>query len=333
MNKIVLKGADISEFNGVIDFNKINKNLDFVIIRCGFGSDFAHQDDAYFERNVTECEKLNIPYGVYLYSYADTKEKALSEAKHVLRLLKDKNPLCGVWYDVEDKIMPEDKKLLSEICAIFCEEIEKSGFYAGIYANLSWFNKRFIKEKIAPYDKWVAQWNETDDMKEAHGMWQYTENGKIEGLNGDFDLNYAYKNYPEIIKNMNEKRSFKVRIKAKGGLNIRKGPGTDYNIIGVLSDGSIVKVVSTENGWGKLLGGGYISMNYTEKYEEILPGEYILNGENDFIDAKEKGDDNSETILKIKEGKRVKVIEANENYAKININNEVFIPTKNLKKA
>jgi len=335
MNKAILKGADISEFNGALDFEVIKENLDFVILRCGFGSDYLNQDDEYFERNAKECEKLGIPYGVYLYSYADTKAKALSEAKHVLRLIKDKTPLCGVWYDVEDKIMPTDKNLLSDICALFCEEIEKNGHYVGIYANLSWFNTRFVKEKIAPYDKWLAQWNEKDEMEEAHGMWQYTSKGKINGLNGDFDLNVAYKNYPEIIKNMYEKQSFRVRIKAKGGLNIRKGPGTEYNITGALSDGRVVKVISASNGWGKLLTGGYISMNYTEKYEDLSPGEYILTAENEseFIEGKEKGDNKSETILKIKEGKKVNVTAADEYYAKISISEEVFVPTQNLKKA
>ena len=74
-------------------------------------------------------------------------------------------------------------------------------------------------------------------------------------------------------------------------------------------------------------------MNYTEKYVEILPGDYILTGENDFIDAKEKADEKSETIFKIKSGTKVKVIEATENYTKINISEEVYVPNGNLKKA
>lgn len=206
----ILKGPDISVFNGLVDFTKIKDKYDFVILRCGYGSDFVSQDDENFLRNALECEKLNIPYGVYLYSYADTKEKALSEAKHVLRLIKDRDISFGVWYDLEDKILPENKELLSDIAVTFLEEIENSGYYAGIYASLYFFNNRFNKKKIAPYDKWVAQWNNEDNFKEPHGIWQFTSKAEIEGLSGNFDMNLAYKNYPEITKDLKGNDKFPI---------------------------------------------------------------------------------------------------------------------------
>lgn len=210
--KEIMRGPDISVHNGLIDFNKIKDKYGFVLIRCGYGGNYVHQDDEYFLRNAEECEKLNIPYGVYLYSYADTKEKALSEAKHVLRLIKGRKISFGIWYDMEDKTLPEDKDLLSDIAVTFLEEIESQGHYCGIYASKYFFENRFIKEKIAPYDKWVALWNKEDTFKEAHGMWQFTSKAKIEGLEGDFDMNIAYKNYPEIIKNMENKEIYPKEI-------------------------------------------------------------------------------------------------------------------------
>ena len=77
------KGIDVSVHNGKIDWQKVkNDGIDFAIIRCGYGQNMTSQDDVYWEYNVSECERLGIPYGVYLYSYANTLAKAKSEAQH-----------------------------------------------------------------------------------------------------------------------------------------------------------------------------------------------------------------------------------------------------------
>ena len=69
----VKKAVDISHHNGVVNFEKLKKAVDYVIIRCGYGQDRVSQDDKQWERNVRECERLGIPYGVYLYSCAKNK--------------------------------------------------------------------------------------------------------------------------------------------------------------------------------------------------------------------------------------------------------------------
>lgn len=87
------KGIDVSEHNGKIDWKKVKADgIDFAIIRCGYGMDDPEQDDDYWEYNVSECERLGIPYGVYLYSYADSTTRASKEADHTLRLLEGHNP-------------------------------------------------------------------------------------------------------------------------------------------------------------------------------------------------------------------------------------------------
>ena len=96
------RGIDISEFNGSVDIVALQGQVDFVIIRCGYGSDYANQDDPQFEANVKKCQAAGIPWGTYLYSYAKTKAMAQSEAAHTLRLLQGRRPPYGVWYDVED---------------------------------------------------------------------------------------------------------------------------------------------------------------------------------------------------------------------------------------
>ena len=84
MEKLLI---DVSEHNGKIDWETVKNYIDGAIIRCGYGMDETNQDDKQWKRNVAECERLGISFGVYLYSYATSKEKAKSEAQHVLRLI------------------------------------------------------------------------------------------------------------------------------------------------------------------------------------------------------------------------------------------------------
>lgn len=83
-----LKGIDVSYSQGIINWGKVKGNVDFAIIRCGYGNDTPSQDDKQFLANVKGCEDNGIPWGTYLYSYATNLDEAESEVKHVLRLLK-----------------------------------------------------------------------------------------------------------------------------------------------------------------------------------------------------------------------------------------------------
>lgn len=190
------KGIDISEFNGDVDINALKGQIDFAIIRCGYGSDYANQDDTQYENNVRKCDEAGIPYGVYLYSYARNTEMAKSEAAHTLRLLRGKNPLYGVWYDVEDSTLPAGEAIIDN-CVTYCTELENAGYYCGIYSFLYWMNTRLNNARLDPYDKWVAQWNDVLEYDKPYGIWQYTNSGILNGKR--FDMDYAYKNYPEII--------------------------------------------------------------------------------------------------------------------------------------
>ena len=86
---------DVSKHNGVIDWDTTKENVDGVIIRVGHGNDSTKQDDPQAIRNMEECERLGIPYGVYLYSYALNNAEAESEAAHALRMVEGYNPVVG----------------------------------------------------------------------------------------------------------------------------------------------------------------------------------------------------------------------------------------------
>ena len=137
----VKKGVDVSHHQGEIDWEAVkNSDIEFVIIRCGYGDNYTSQDDRQWLRNVQECERLGIPYGVYLYSYATTEANARSEAAHVLRLLEGHNPSYPVYYDMEDNSTLGAREQFADFAEIFCSAVEAAGYEAGVYANLSWWN-------------------------------------------------------------------------------------------------------------------------------------------------------------------------------------------------
>lgn len=120
------RGIDVSEHNGNINWDKVKADgVEFAIIRCGYGQNSSSQDDKKWLRNVSECERLGIPYGVYIYSYATNVSRASSEADHVLRLINGHNLSYPVYFDMEDK--STENSDLTAIAKTFCNKIKNSG--------------------------------------------------------------------------------------------------------------------------------------------------------------------------------------------------------------
>lgn len=202
-------GVDISVHNGDVDFDLLKKKgIQFVIIRCGYGSDYDYQDDTRFAENVRKADAAGMPWGVYLYSYAKTPVMAKSEAQHTLRLLNGRKPAYGVWYDVEDS--GQSGCDLVSICETYCSMIESAGLYVGIYSMLSWLNGPLNNSRLDQYDKWVAQWNDVCTYKKDYGIWQYTDKLIIGGK--AFDGNYAYKDYPALTGQKEEEKMTEEQI-------------------------------------------------------------------------------------------------------------------------
>ena len=200
------KGIDVSEFQGKIDWEKVkNDGIEFAILRCGYGMDFSNQDDVEYERNANECERLGIPYGVYLMSYANTVEKARSEAKHVLRLIEGRKISLGVWHDIEDNGTSGaiNKETLTNIINTFCNTIKNAGYKVGVYANLNWLENKIEKTIKDNYDIWVAQYYSKCEYEGKYIMWQHTSSGKVNGISTNVDMNILYEDLPVINNNNN----------------------------------------------------------------------------------------------------------------------------------
>lgn len=163
-------GIDISKHNGNINLEPYKGQ--FVIIRVGYGH--FHLDEK-FERNVAECKRLGIPFGVYHYSYALNEADAEAEAKGVLNAIaKYKNEIkVGVWFDMEDADGYKKKhgfkfsnSTIAPICFKFCKMIEDAGYYSGIYTSSSWLD--YVKGLNDRFDKWVANWGKNDGSQHTN---------------------------------------------------------------------------------------------------------------------------------------------------------------------
>lgn len=189
------KGIDVSHHQGTIDWQKVkNDGIDFAIIRCGYGGNYTSYDDRQWLRNVSECERLGIPYGVYLYSYSENTEDAKSEAAHVLRLLEGHNPAYGVYYDLEDENTTGtvSNTTIGTIAKTFCDQVSASGYKVGIYASKYWWQYKLTSSvfKNEKWSKWVAQYNTSCTYEGTYDMWQCTSEGSVSGINGFVDLNF-----------------------------------------------------------------------------------------------------------------------------------------------
>jgi lysozyme len=192
-------GIDVSKHNGDIDWEKVKNSgmADFAIIRCGYGMDETAQDDPKWEYNSSECERLGIPYGVYLYSYATDTEKAKSEARHVIRLLKGKTPSYPIYYDMEDKVQANlSSEKLGQIATAFLNTLEAAGYTnVGIYASSWWFGNKLTAPVFGQYPRWVAQYANSCTYSGSYHMWQHTSEGYVDGIGSHVDLNYKIGNW------------------------------------------------------------------------------------------------------------------------------------------
>ena len=218
-----MKGIDVSEHQGIIDWNRVKDQIDFAIIRCSYG---LHNIDKMAKRNIEECIRLGINFGVYFYSYALNDTQVKTEVNTLLDFIKPyKNKiLFPVIIDMEDgdgykekNGMPSNEMLIN-ICDTACQIIGTNGYFPMIYASQSWFMGRLRSDKLKKYAKWIAWWYKKAEFdKGEYPIWQYSSKGKIDGINGDVDLNEAYIDFPSSISYLHLISQIQM-IKMKTGL-------------------------------------------------------------------------------------------------------------------
>lgn len=201
------KGIDVSKWQGNIDWAKVkNAGIKFAMIRLGYGSPDGNANgvDTYFDKNVTNATKAGVDIGCYFYSYAKSVAAAKKEADYVIGVLsKYKGKFTyPIAFDLEDSTQQTlGKTVLTDMVIAFCDTLEKAGYYCSIYSNLNWFKNYLDDARITRFDHWLAQWSSAPTYTGSIGMWQYSSTGSVNGISGNVDMNIAYKDYANVIKN------------------------------------------------------------------------------------------------------------------------------------
>lgn len=193
-------GIDVSQWQGRIEWQRVE--TDFVIIRAGYGR-LISQKDTEFETNYVGARSHGIPCGAYWFSYAVTPEEARAEADACLSVIRGKQFEYPIYYDVEDsRILSLGKSAVSGIIRAFMDRIERAGYFAGLYMSADDLAAYADEDIRRRYAVWVADYNtDRPDYDGTYGMWQKSSTGRIDGISGNVDIDEAFEDYPEIIRN------------------------------------------------------------------------------------------------------------------------------------
>lgn len=206
-----IKCIDISEWQGKADFSKVKAaGINCVILRAGFGRE-STQVDAEFERNYKNAKAAGLKVGAYWYAYATDAADARKEAQACLEVIKGKKFELPVFYDMEDASQTKyGKTALTKFAVEFMAVLIDAGYKTGIYANANWFENYLDYNKLyGTYNIWLAQYNSEPQFK--CDIWQYTSSGKVNGIEGNVDMNIIYNE--KIIDKNSEKTSARSELK------------------------------------------------------------------------------------------------------------------------
>lgn len=200
-----MKGIDVSSFQRNLNMRSVKlSGYGFAILRAGFtgwGKRTLNKD-ASFEAFYKQAKECGLPVGAYWYSCCNSASSGKQEAEYMYEhCLKGKQFEYPIYIDIEEtRWQLNQKKGVTDGIIAFCSYLESKGYFVGVYSSTSWFDYQIDTKRLDAYTKWVAAWRSTKPEFQYNGfdIWQYTEKGKIDGIQVDLDI--AYKDFPAIIK-------------------------------------------------------------------------------------------------------------------------------------
>ena len=193
-----VKVIDVSYYQKDINWDLFYQDSDCygVILRLGYWTTL----DKKFERNISELKRLNIPYGIYLFSYSTTTNGALKEANFTNSMIDkyDIKPSLGIYYDLEswktnssssDGISKNQYNYIARKYVEMVKAHVNNNYPVGIYSG-RWYAMNRLGKTAKSYVSWVAEYNSTLKYDGPYFMWQYTSKGSVPGISGNVDISY-----------------------------------------------------------------------------------------------------------------------------------------------
>lgn len=195
-------GIDVSSHQKEIDWNQVAASgVEFVMIRLGFrgyGEEGTLNLDPYFHKNLAGAKAAGLKVGAYFFSQAINVDEALEEAMFVLENLGGATLDYPMVYDWEPITTAKartdglDMDTLTDCAIAFCDAVSYAGYIPMIYYNLPVGYTRYDLSRLTSYDVWFAQYAAKPTMYYDYRIWQYTDSGRIPGIETTVDMNIAF---------------------------------------------------------------------------------------------------------------------------------------------
>lgn len=217
-------GVDISTHNGNVNIKRVrDAGMERIGIRAGYGN---NNTDKMFNQNALACVNLGVPVLLYWFSYAYTVEMAKREAEFAVEHAKKYWEKCPIAFDLEydsvryarTKGVNIDKELATEMAVAFMRRVEELGYIPVIYSNKDYLKNYFDMDKIKiRFDKvylWYARYASaiTTEERNKADIWQFTSKGRVDGINGDVDINEFYTDFETVSKEPVENKLCNINI-------------------------------------------------------------------------------------------------------------------------
>ena len=262
----VYNGIDVSTHNGNIDWKSVKASgVDYAIIRLGYTGysreRFSTRYDTAFEANISGARAAGLPVGVYWYSQAVNTSEARQEAQKLLAKLRNYSIDLPVFYDYEFAGVGDEGRLdyawssgavnkatLTANAEAFCNEIQSAGYDAGVYASKSFLENQIDGASLGrKYNIWLAHYNNSTPYAGSYYMWQYSSKGRVRGISGNVDCNFAY--LPQGASLMDNRKVSGITTSARGDA------GKLLKITwGAMSGATKYEIYDTTNGKNELKG-------------------------------------------------------------------------------
>lgn len=195
-NDNTIVGIDVSKWQGTINWDKVKKDgIDFAMIRIGSrNSKKEISIDPYYTKNIVNAKKAGLKVGIYFYSYAENINESLEEAKWVIKNLKGEKLDLPIAFDWEIWSKFNTYKLnfkdLNDMALSFFSEINKNNYDGIIYGSKNYLEYAW---NLKEYKTWLAHYTNRTNYSKDYYIWQLCNNSRVDGINGNVDLNILYK--------------------------------------------------------------------------------------------------------------------------------------------
>lgn len=189
-------GIDVSKWQGDIDFSKLKSaGVEFVIIRIGSSTGINGENfiDSKFIQNIKNANSVGIPVGVYFYSYANSVDRAISDAKWIIENIKDYKVELPIAFDWENWGSFNTYELsffgLTNMAKRFMDTVKDAGYDAMLYSSKTYLENIWMS---VDYPVWLAHYTKNTNYAGDYSYWQICSNGRVDGINGDVDIDIRY---------------------------------------------------------------------------------------------------------------------------------------------